>query len=405
MSGYANRGPTSLWRWISIRMIGLALLVILIIGVGMWYRFQFWESSHRRTLPLDVQAELQALEARRASDPDADLPRLKQIYGEYLYGEYFAPRVVREDFVVIFSLILISLPLVVVGGVWVSLRMSRQLGAVAVAAERIAEGAFDARAGINADAPQALRSLALDFNRMAERLERYDQELMISSAAIAHELRTPLTAAKSRLKALLDGVFEPSPDNLRIIMRQLDQINRLTDDLYLLSLASAGRAETRCQPVSASGSGRGSLRMGARPVRSSCDAPGDRRSRRTVCACGPGSAWSGSVDPHRQRDPVWVGRQVVAGLWAPGGPVAEPESGGCRSGVSAGVRQPGLRPLLAGGNLSRSQSGWRWSGSFGSRCNLSGSWRLAHCTQQARGRSRYRHQDSGRRRRLHQTLI
>lgn len=240
MSGYANRGPTSLWRWISIRMIGLALLVILIIGVGMWYRFQFWESSHRRTLPLDVQAELQALEARRASDPDADLPRLKQIYGEYLYGEYFAPRVVREDFVVIFSLILISLPLVVVGGVWVSLRMSRQLGAVAVAAERIAEGAFDARAGINADAPQALRSLALDFNRMAERLERYDQELMISSAAIAHELRTPLTAAKSRLKALLDGVFEPSPDNLRIIMRQLDQINRLTDDLYLLSLASAG---------------------------------------------------------------------------------------------------------------------------------------------------------------------
>ena len=240
MSGYANRGLTSLWRWISIRMIGLALLVILIIGVGMWYRFQFWESSHRRTLPLDVQAELQALEARRASDPDADLPRLKQIYGEYLYGEYFAPRVVREDFVVIFSLILISLPLVVVGGVWVSLRMSRQLGAVAVAAERIAEGAFDARAGISADAPQALRSLALDFNRMAERLERYDQELMISSAAIAHELRTPLNAAKGRLKALLDGVFEPSPDNLQIIMRQLDQINRLTDDLYLLSLASAG---------------------------------------------------------------------------------------------------------------------------------------------------------------------
>lgn len=233
-------GPSSLWRWISIRMIGLALMVILIVGLGMWYRFLFWESSHRLTLPPAIQAELQVLEERRAANPDLDIPRLKQIYGEYLYGEYFAPRVIREDLIVIFSLVLISLPLVIGGGIWVSRRLSRQLGAVAVAAQQISEGSFDARAQINGDAPEALRSLAIDFNRMAERLERYDQELQISSAAIAHELRTPLNAAKGRVKALLDGVFDPSPENLRIVMRQLDQINRLTDDLYLLSLASAG---------------------------------------------------------------------------------------------------------------------------------------------------------------------
>ncbi len=76
---------------------------------------------------------------------------------------------------------------------------------------------------------------------MAERLERQERELQASSVAVAHELRTPLTAAKGRLQALLDGVFETSPQHLGTIMRQLDQLNRLIDDLHLLSLATAGQ--------------------------------------------------------------------------------------------------------------------------------------------------------------------
>lgn len=226
-----------LWYWISLRMIGLALVAILIVGAGMWLRFFWWETKLRNALPDTVRQELKHLEADHAANAE----RLREIYGQYLYGDYFTPEVLRADLLWFSGLVLIALPLIVGGGIWVSLRLSRQLGAVAVAARHIAGGNFRSRADIVVDAPAALHSLMADFNHMAERLERHERELQASSAAIAHELRTPLTAAKGRLQGLIDGVFDASPQQLGTIMRQLDQLNRLIDDLYLLSLATAGQ--------------------------------------------------------------------------------------------------------------------------------------------------------------------
>lgn len=224
-----------LWRWISLRMIGLAMVAILVIGGGMWLRFSWWEAHQRAAIPEPVRQELQQLEAQ----PTEHRQRLLQIYGEYLYGEYFTNEAVNEDMLFFGAFVLLSIPLIVGGGVWVSLHLSRQLSAVAIAADHIAQGDFTTRATRVAHTPPALRSLTSDFNRMAERLERQERELQASSAATAHELRTPLTAAKGRLQGLLDGVFEPTPQNFHLIMCQLDQLNRLIDDLYLLSLVSA----------------------------------------------------------------------------------------------------------------------------------------------------------------------
>jgi len=224
-----------LWQWIGVRMIGLALAAMLLVGAGMWLRFFWWEGKLRNALPASVQMELHALEA----DPAGNAERLRQIYGQYLYGDYFAPEVLHADVWWFSGLLLIALPMVIAGGVWVSRRLSRQLGAVAVAARQIAGGDFSSRAEIVPGTPAALQVLMTDFNQMAERLQRQERELQASSAAIAHELRTPLTAAKGRLQGLMDGVFEASPQQLGTIMRQLDQLNRLIDDVYLLSLATA----------------------------------------------------------------------------------------------------------------------------------------------------------------------
>ncbi|WP_341666753.1 sensor histidine kinase [Alcaligenes sp. SDU_A2] len=230
-------GVRPLWQWISARMIGLAMAAILLVGSGMWLRFFWWEGKLRSDMPTSVQLELQRLEA----EPSENAERLRQIYGQYLYGDYFTPEVLRADLLWFTGLVLIALPLIIGGGVWVSLRLSCQLSAVAVAARNIAEGDFQSRAEIATRTPAALRTLIADFNHMAERLERQERELQASSVAVAHELRTPLTAAKGRLQALLDGVFETSPQHLGTIMRQLDQLNRLIDDLHLLSLATAGQ--------------------------------------------------------------------------------------------------------------------------------------------------------------------
>ncbi|MGE8099061.1 sensor histidine kinase [Pseudomonas fluorescens] len=228
-----------LWYWISLRMTGLALAAILVVGAGMWLRFFSWETKLRNALPEAVRQELKVLEVDHA----ANAVRLREIYGQYLYGDYFTPEVLRADLLWFSGLALIALPLIIGGGIWVSLRLSRQLSAVAISAMHIAGGDFRSRAGSVRDAPAALYSLMADFNHMAERLERQERELQASSAAIAHELRTPLTAAKGRLQGLIDGVFEASPQQLAMIMRQLDQLNRLIDDLYLLSLATADQLQ------------------------------------------------------------------------------------------------------------------------------------------------------------------
>ena len=76
---------------------------------------------------------------------------------------------------------------------------------------------------------------------MIAKLEQYEREIQDSSAILAHELRTPLNAAMGRLQGMIDGVFAPEPEQLLMIMRKLEQLNRLVADLHLLSLARAGQ--------------------------------------------------------------------------------------------------------------------------------------------------------------------
>ena len=230
-----------LWYWIYPRMMALALVIVVIFEGGIGYWCERWEQEiMRAALPPAVRAEISMLEAQEKKAPgEATSLRLQHLYGEYLYPR----KDMQYELVAWGALLGLSLVVIGVGGVWLSLRMSRQLGAVAVAAGNIAEGEFSARADIQRNAPAALKDLAHDFNRMASSLERHERELQASSAAIAHELRTPLTAAKARLQALMDGVLPATSGNYGMIMGQLDQLNRLVHDLYLLSLASAGQLE------------------------------------------------------------------------------------------------------------------------------------------------------------------
>lgn len=234
-----TRRPDTLWGWISVRILSLAFIALTLVGGGMWYRFELWNANLREAIPEPVREELRVLEAA----PGENQARLRQIYGEYLYGDYFAPDVIREDMLFFAALVMLTLPMIAAGGVWVSLRLSRQLSAVAVSAGEISQGDFTSRASLVAHTPPALQNLTTDFNTMATRLQRYDRELQESSAAIAHEFRTPLTAAIGRLQGILDGVFQAEPGQLETVMRQLRHLSRLTDDLHLLSMAHIGKLE------------------------------------------------------------------------------------------------------------------------------------------------------------------
>jgi signal transduction histidine kinase len=83
--------------------------------------------------------------------------------------------------------------------------------------------------------------LSMAFNRMAESLERAEQLRREMTADIAHELRNPLAVMQARLEALTDGVYALTAENLQPVWEQNRLLNRLVEDLRLISLADAGQ--------------------------------------------------------------------------------------------------------------------------------------------------------------------
>src|SRR5690606_37734532 len=60
------------------------------------------------------------------------------------------------------------------------------------------------------------------------------------TADIAHDLRTPLSLILGHAEALSDGVLPPTPETFDVIHDEARRLNRLVEDLRLLSLAEAG---------------------------------------------------------------------------------------------------------------------------------------------------------------------
>lgn len=226
----------SLWRWICLRIISLAIGTVVVIAICMWLRFALWDLWVVEHMPEAVRQEFHWLR----QDPVQDLTRYHEIVDTYFGLSFSNPAIALRDWLILAMLVLVAIPLIVLLGLWVARPLSRQFSQIAVAAGAVAQRQFAVRAGLEPDAPIELTGLAQDFNSMARQLERYERELRASSVAMAHELRSPLTAAMGRLQGMLDGVFVADEQQLQLVMKQLSHLNRLIEDLHLLSLANAG---------------------------------------------------------------------------------------------------------------------------------------------------------------------
>ncbi|MFP3923655.1 ATP-binding protein [Pseudomonas sp. W5-36] len=131
--------------------------------------------------------------------------------------------------------------------VFVAIRLSRRLitplNSVAHSLREVAQGNLTARAPLDAQASGETAQLVRDFNAMAERLQSMTREREFWNAAIAHELRTPVTILRGRLQGLAEGVFDPSSELFEGLLRQVEGLNRLIEDLRVLSLKDSGHLE------------------------------------------------------------------------------------------------------------------------------------------------------------------
>jgi len=59
------------------------------------------------------------------------------------------------------------------------------------------------------------------------------------AANISHELRTPLTILRGRLEGIIDKVYPADEEHIAPVLEETYMLERVIDDLHLLSLAEA----------------------------------------------------------------------------------------------------------------------------------------------------------------------
>lgn len=156
--------------------------------------------------------------------------------------QYYGPYFLKEsDFHFLDSL---NFVLVVIGALalfcsviaagFLAKRISRPVIKTAHIATQIAEGNYKIRFS-GQTKTRELDELVTAVNHMAASLDNQEGLRKRLTTDVAHELRTPLSAVSSHLEAIIDGVWEPTPERLQGCYEEIGRITGLVVDLERLA--------------------------------------------------------------------------------------------------------------------------------------------------------------------------
>jgi signal transduction histidine kinase len=128
--------------------------------------------------------------------------------------------------------------LALVTGLGLSRRITRPVARLISVTRAMASGDRSARVG-EIKAPVELRELSAAFDQMADTLDYEDKIRRDLVASVAHELRTPVAVLQVGHEALLDGVTEPTPEELGSLRDEVLRLARMVDDLQTMAAADA----------------------------------------------------------------------------------------------------------------------------------------------------------------------
>ncbi|MFD5826651.1 sensor histidine kinase [Lentzea sp. NPDC060358] len=125
-------------------------------------------------------------------------------------------------------------------------RLVRPIRALTAATKRTAEG--DRTARVDGGAGE-IGELARSFNAMSAKLAETERQRQAMVSDVAHELRTPLGNITGWLEATQDGLAEPDPHLVGMLLEESLLLQRLVDDLHDLAQADAGTLRLHPEPI------------------------------------------------------------------------------------------------------------------------------------------------------------
>lgn len=105
-------------------------------------------------------------------------------------------------------------------------------------AHQLTSGEYEQRLDIKQK--DELGQLSLDFNILAETLQKNQKSQKQWIADISHELRTPVAILKGELEALDDGIRPLNNKAIQSLQQEVERLGQLIDDLYQLSISDMG---------------------------------------------------------------------------------------------------------------------------------------------------------------------
>ena len=206
-------------RW---RLVGIQLLVVVIGVIFVLLATQLWLNSAG-------EATIEP-----ALSPFIESNDTIETVSETLLGE------MRQT---VIGAVAIAATGAVIVGVLASLLLWRTvvvpLRTLALSSERIADGRYSERVPVPEQAGEALKMVALNFNEMAQSLEKVEEQRVTLIGNVTHELRTPLTGLKGMIEGIEDGIYKPEPQTFQRISAEMDRLTRLIDDIQNLSRIEA----------------------------------------------------------------------------------------------------------------------------------------------------------------------
>lgn len=132
-------------------------------------------------------------------------------------------------------------------GIFLSRTLTQPIRELTEATHAVSQGELSQQVPIRSN--DELGELGKAFNKMSAELLRSVNARKQMTADIAHELRTPLSLILGHAEAVHDGVLQPTRENFEIIREEAGRLERLVNDLRILSLADAGELRITMQTV------------------------------------------------------------------------------------------------------------------------------------------------------------